>query len=59
TQGLEEANLQGGFLGQRYVLDFERDTGVPPMGAERSSEGNGLPAPLAVARKVKNPKRRA
>ncbi len=28
SQGLEEANLQGGFLGQRYVLDVERDTPV-------------------------------
>ncbi|MGH8507426.1 MAG: ABC transporter substrate-binding protein [Gammaproteobacteria bacterium] len=30
TQGLDEANLQGRFLGQRYALDFERDARARP-----------------------------
>lgn len=44
TQGLEEANLQGGFLGQRYVLDGERDARARPAAILAAIEEEALVA---------------
>ena len=44
TQGLEEANLQGGFLGQRYLLDVERDARLPPAAILAAIEDEALVA---------------
>ncbi len=44
TQGLEEANLQGQFLGQRYVLDDERDAQARPAAILAALEEKALVA---------------
>lgn len=42
TQGLEEANLQGRFLGQRYVLDIERAASARPAAILAAIEEGAL-----------------
>ncbi len=44
TQGLEEANLQGRFLGQRYALDVELDARVSPAAILAAIEEEALVA---------------